>query len=83
MIILPRPDQELKIQEAIRSGFIKSEVELLDIGLETLQQQLLAKVRLPAKKPKREKSLVELFAPLRGLDLDFERNPSSSRPIEL
>jgi len=83
MIIHPRPDQEFKIHEAMRSGLIENETELLDLGLETLHQRLLVKARPSAEKPKRKKSLVELFAPLRGLDLDFERNPSSSRPIEL
>jgi hypothetical protein len=83
MIIHPRPDQEFKIHEAMRSGLIENEAELLDLGLENLQQRLLAKARLSAETPKRKKSLVELFAPLRGLDLDFERNPSSSRPVDL
>jgi len=83
MIILTSPDQELKIQEAMRSGLIENETELLDLGLESLQQQLLAKARQSAEKPKQNKSLVELFTPLREFDLDFERNPSSSRPVEL
>jgi len=83
MIIHPRPDQEFKINEAMRSGLIKNEEELLDLGLESLQQLFLVKARQSAEKTKRKKNLVELFAPLRGVDLDFERNPSSSRPIEL
>ena len=83
MIIHPRPDQEFKIHEAMRSGLIQNETELLDLGLETLQPRLLAKARQSTEKPKEKKRLVELFAPLRGLDLEFERNPSSSRPIEL
>jgi hypothetical protein len=29
------------------------------------------------------KDIVELFAPLRGLNLDFSRNPSTGRPIGL
>jgi len=83
MVIHPRPDQEFKINEAMRSGLIQNETELLDLGLETLQPRLLAKARQSTEKPKEKKRLVELFAPLRGLDLEFERNPSSSRPIEL
>ncbi|MCX7110919.1 MAG: hypothetical protein NTX45_12490 [Proteobacteria bacterium] len=83
MIIHPRPDQEFKIHEAMRSGLIQNETELLDLGLENLQQRLLAKARQSTEKPTNKKSLVELFAPLRGLDLDFERNPSTSRPVEL
>jgi hypothetical protein len=34
------------------------------------------------KAPKK-KSLLELFDPIRGLDVDFSRNPSSGRSIEL
>jgi hypothetical protein len=29
------------------------------------------------------KNLVELFAPVRGLDIDFERDPDTGRDIEL
>jgi hypothetical protein len=29
------------------------------------------------------KDIVELFAPLRGLNLDFSRNPSTGRPVDL
>jgi hypothetical protein len=29
------------------------------------------------------KSLVEVFAPLRGLNLDFSRNKCTSRPVDL
>jgi hypothetical protein len=37
------------------------------------------------KRPQGRKSLVELFAesPLRGLDLDFSRNKSTGRPVDL
>jgi len=31
----------------------------------------------------RKKSLIELFEPLRGLDLDLCRNPSGGRPVDL
>jgi metal-responsive CopG/Arc/MetJ family transcriptional regulator len=31
----------------------------------------------------RVKDIVELFAPLRGLNLDFDRNPSTGRSVEL
>jgi hypothetical protein len=30
-----------------------------------------------------EKDIEELFAPLRGLNLDFSRNPSTGRPVDL
>jgi hypothetical protein len=30
-----------------------------------------------------KKPLSELFAPLRGLDIDFSRNPATGRPVDL
>ena len=33
--------------------------------------------------PTRRKRLSELFAPLRGLDIDLSRNPSTGRPVNL
>jgi hypothetical protein len=39
MNIHPRPDQEARIQEAITSGLISSEIDIIDIGLEILFKQ--------------------------------------------
>ncbi len=41
--------------------------------------------RPPRSRPPGRKSLVQLFAesPLRGLDLDFSRNKSTGRPVDL
>jgi hypothetical protein len=33
--------------------------------------------------PKPAKDIEQLFAPLRGLNPDFSRNPSTGRPVEL
>ena len=33
--------------------------------------------------PTKRKRLSELFAPLRGLDIDLSRNPSTGRPVNL
>ena len=30
-----------------------------------------------------QKDIEQLFAPLRGLNLDFSRNPSTGRPVDL
>lgn len=40
MNIHPRPDQELAIQEAMKAGLIASEIDALDIGLESLRDKL-------------------------------------------
>jgi len=36
-----------------------------------------------AHPPAKKKSIVELIAPLRGIDIDFIRNHSNGRPVEL
>jgi hypothetical protein len=56
-------------------------------GIEAHVASLLEEaVHLPAAKAP-AKDLVELFAPVRGLfadgELDFSRNPSTSRPTDL
>lgn len=54
---------------------------------QSAQQEKPCEALTPAERRTREgrKSLVELFAesPLKGLDLDFSRNRSSGRPIDL
>ena len=44
-----------------------------------LERDLMASLPAGTKK----KRLSELFSPLRGLDVDFSRNPSTGRPIKL
>jgi hypothetical protein len=79
MTIHPRPDQELKIQEALRAGLIGSAEDVIDAGLEHLRErQSPAATRSP-------QSLKEVFDAARGLadDVDFSRNPSTGRPVDL
>ena len=83
MTINPRPDQEAKIQDAVQQGLIRNAEELLDVGLESLRDRLEKRIANKTKLPARRKSLVALFAPLRGLDLDFSRNRSTGRPVDL
>jgi len=80
MTIHPRPDQEVKIQEALQSGLIKTAEDIIDAGLEHLREQQAP----PPTEAKRE-SLVEFLrrSPLVGLDLNFERNKDTGRDIEL
>jgi len=50
MNIQPRPDQELTIQEAIRMGLIKSEIDALDLGIGSLRAKFTEKFEmLPIK----------------------------------
>ncbi|HEV1285980.1 MAG TPA: hypothetical protein VNU44_11725 [Bryobacteraceae bacterium] len=51
----------------------------------TLIEEAAQPVRPKYERPEGRKSLVDLFAesPLYGLDLDFSRNRSTGRPIDL
>lgn len=48
-----------------------------------LVQHVLRDAVQPAKPAAARKSIVELFAPLRGIDVEFTRNPSTGRPVDL
>ncbi len=81
MIINPSPHQEELIQAAIQAGLIRSAEDALDIGLDHLRESLPR----PSNRPAGRKSLAQLFAesPLKGLAIDFERDPDPGRPVDL
>ena len=81
--IAPEVQAELARQAAVQGR-----------ALEAVAAALLEEaVHLPASAPRSSaaerrraagrKSLVEVFAPLRGLNLDFSRNKSAGRPVDL
>ena len=49
------------------------------------QEQAVGPARELARRPASRKSLAQLFAesPFRGLDLSFERDPDTGRPVKL
>ena len=78
--------QELvqRVNEQIQSRRLHDADELLERALDALDEKSPA----PASAAERRrvagrKSLVEVFAPLRGLNLDFTRNKSTGRPVDL
>ena len=79
MTITLRPDQEEAIRQAIDAGAISSVDEWLDAAL----SQLPHSVATPAS----EKTIDELFEPMRGMfaegELDLSRNRSFGRPLDL
>ena len=81
MTIELKPEQELILREALRQGRFHSVEEALDQAIRSITPP----TELPArvKRQPGKKSLVEVFAPLRGLDLDFSRNESTGRPVDL
>ena len=77
-IQINQPELEALIQQRLQSGAFRDVEDVLLQALKAYEPE--EKTVEPAVKAK---SLVEVFAPLRGLDLDFDRNPSTGRPVEL
>jgi hypothetical protein len=81
-IQITRPEVEELIKQRLESGTFK---DAEDVILQALQSSPPPQ---PLTRPAAEaKNLDELFAPVRGLfedgELDFSRNPSVSRPVDL
>jgi hypothetical protein len=76
-IQITSPEVEALIKRRLQSGAFR---DAEDVILKALQSSL-PEIPLPDAPP--AKDIVELFAPLRGLNLDFGRNPSTGRPIDL
>jgi hypothetical protein len=75
------PDQAKAIEAAINAGVIHSVEELIDSAISRLPQMAASSTVAQAT------NLVDLFEPIRGLfkdgELDFSRNPSTGRPVDL
>jgi Arc/MetJ-type ribon-helix-helix transcriptional regulator len=80
MTISMKPEQERIIQEAIASGHFRAVEEVLDHALAAL----LEKVQ-ELKPPAPRKSLAQFLmeSPLRGADLNLERQDDYGRPVNL
>jgi hypothetical protein len=76
-IEITRPEVEALINQRLRSGAFK---DAEDVILQALQS-------CPPPQPEAQpgRSLLEVFEAIRGLadDLDFSRNPSTGRPVDL
>ena len=84
-----KPETERLVQEEISRGHVHSVDDLIVYGVNSLREkhrEATAPNDVSAKRSRpdgKKKSLVEVFAPLRGLDLDFSRNPSTGRTVDL
>jgi hypothetical protein len=74
-IQITQPEVEALINQRLESGAFQNAE---DVILQALRSSLPPEPDAPPAK-----DIVELFAPLRGLNLDFGRNPSTGRPVEL
>jgi Arc/MetJ-type ribon-helix-helix transcriptional regulator len=79
-----KPDLVERVNAHIRNGQFHDTDELIEKALDALEEKTPAPASAAARRRAAgRKSLVEVFAPLRGLDLDFSRNKSASRPVDL
>jgi hypothetical protein len=79
-----KPELVQRVNAQIQSRHLHDADELIEQALDALDEKSPA----PASAAQRRraagrKSLVEVFAPLRGLNLDFSRNQSAGRPVDL
>ena len=73
---------KLELTPEVEAGLL-AQAQAKGLSLEAYASQLLRCAATPAKPMPGRKSLIELFSPLKGLDLDFSRNPSIGRPPDL
>jgi len=85
-IEIHNPELEQRVREQIQRGQFHNMDDLLEKALDALEEkETTAAIPSHRERPAGRKSLVELFAesPLKGLDLDFSRNKSGARPVDL
>ena len=73
-----KPELMQRVNAQIQSRHLTGVDELLEQALDALDEKSPATASAVS-----EKDIEELFAPLRGLNLDFSRNPSTGRPVDL
>ncbi|MFN0172488.1 MAG: hypothetical protein ACKV22_39295 [Bryobacteraceae bacterium] len=84
-----KPEDEKLIQEKLRSGAFRTVEEVIHRALVALPtpEPPTPQAISPGKRQPGKKSLVEVFAPLREMfqesELDFGRNPSTGRSVDL
>lgn len=79
-IHITKPEVEALINQRLQSGGFK---DAEDVILHALQSSSPDAATSPHLEPPPTKDIEELFAPLRGLNLDFGRNPSTGHPVDL
>jgi Arc/MetJ-type ribon-helix-helix transcriptional regulator len=78
-----KPELVQRVQAQIRSDNFHDTDELIEKALDALEKTTT--VPTPELAALRRKNFVELCDPVRGLaeDIDFSRNPSTARPLDL
>jgi len=79
-ISITDPAVEAAIRQRVQSGAFE---DAEDVIRRALALQDLAEQHNALSPEITAMTIDELFAPLHGLNIDFERNPSTSRPLDL
>jgi hypothetical protein len=79
-IQITKPEVEALINQRLQTGSFK---DAEDVVFHALQSSPPTAAATPQPDAPPAKNIVELFAPLRGLNLDFGRNLSTGRPVDL
>ena len=79
-----KPELEQRVRAQIESGQFRDVDQLIEQALDALEDKYSVITR-PELAVLQRKSFVELCDPVRGLaeDIDFSRNPSVGRPLDL
>jgi hypothetical protein len=74
---------KLDLTPEVEAGLL-AQAQARGLSIEAYLDQVLQSAAIP-KRPIGRKSLSQLFAesPLKGLNLEFERDPDPGRPVEL
>jgi Arc/MetJ-type ribon-helix-helix transcriptional regulator len=82
-IQITKPEVEALINQRLKSGNFKDAEDVILHALQALPEKLATNEQRNAAHP--NKSLREVFESVRGLadDIDFSRNPSASRQVNL
>lgn len=80
-----KPELVQRVNAQIQSRHLHDADELIEQALDALDEKSPAPASSAADRRRAagRKSLVEVFAPLRGMNLDFSRNQSTGRPVDL
>jgi Arc/MetJ-type ribon-helix-helix transcriptional regulator len=79
-----KPELVQRVNAHIRTGQFRDTDELIEKALDAFEERNPAPTSAAERRRAAgRKSLVEVFAPLRGMSLDFSRNKSASRPVDL
>lgn len=78
-----KPELVQRVTAHIQTGQFLNAEEVIEKALDALDEKGPPSASpVERRRAAGRKSLVEVFAPLRGMNLDFSRNQSTGRPVD-